>query len=343
MTHHRAHHEAWKRSSARSAAKGTESMTEAVSRPVDEEGLLLAGGTQCLAPQAILEQALPALTGHFERVAWWPQADCGTGWRIGDFSFCVLEFPVSDAALLYAQVWSEPGEAVLVEVSSGAWNPPAGDHLSEANRQALLNRGYETGGRAGNYRKLIQLETRADCRKLARELLAVLTECLGYDGRAPLHYELHLGQRTRPAQVFESLTFDDFGRLLRACGSAIEPIGEGNREAYRTTGQPRFVAGLQCESDEHAGQFSGFTLSMYARLAPAALMAVEQELKASLPFAQVFIDGDGDLCVRQSVFVGGGVTESYLRHMLGFWWSAMSAASEAIEKHADVADERVLN
>jgi hypothetical protein len=29
--------------------------------------------------------------------------------------------------------------------------------------------------------------------------------------------------------------------------------------------------------------------------------------------------------------------------MLGFWWSAMSAASEAIEKHADVADERVLN
>ncbi len=318
-------------------------MTETVSRPVDDEGPLLAGGTQFLAPQAILEQALPALTEHLERVAWWPQADCGTGWQIGDFSFCVLEFPAADAALLYAQVWSEPGEAVLVEVSSGAWSPPAGDHISEAKREALLNRGFETGGRAGNYRKLIHLETKADCRKLARELLAVLTECLGYDGRSPLNYKLHLGQRTRPARVFESLTFDDFGRLLRTCGFAIEPIDEDSREAYRTTGQPRFVAALKCESDEHAGHFSGITLSIFARLAPAVSMAVEQELKGNLSFAQVFIDGDGDLCMRQNVFVAGGVTESYLRHMLGFWRTAMTSASEVIEKHTDAADKRVLN
>ncbi|MBM5810913.1 MAG: hypothetical protein FJ191_02950 [Gammaproteobacteria bacterium] len=318
-------------------------MTETVSRPVDDEGPLLAGGTQILNPQAILEQALPALTGHLERVAWWPPADGGTGWQIGDFSFCVLEFRVAAAALLYAQVWSEPGEAVLVEVSSGAWSPPAGDHIPDAARQALLNRGFETGGRAGNYRKLIQLATKADCRKLARELLAVLTECLGYDGRAPLHYKLHLGQRTRPARVFESLTFDDFGRLLRACGFTVEPAAEGNREAYRTTGQPLFVAGLQCESDEHAGHFSGFTLSLFARLAPAVSTAVEQELQGNLPFAQVFIDGDGDLCVRQHVFAGGGVTESHLRAMLEFWRVAMRSTGEAIEKHADVADERVLN
>lgn len=57
-------------------------------------------------PQAILGQALPALTGHFERVTWWPQADSGIGWQIGDFSLCVLEFPVGDAALLYAQLTS---------------------------------------------------------------------------------------------------------------------------------------------------------------------------------------------------------------------------------------------
>ena len=98
-------------------------MTEPLTRPIDDEGALLASSTQSLATHAIFDQALPTLTEHLERVAWWPKADCGTGWQIGDFSFYVLEFPVADAALLYAQVWSEPDEAVLVEVSSGAWNP----------------------------------------------------------------------------------------------------------------------------------------------------------------------------------------------------------------------------
>lgn len=93
-------------------------------RPLDEEGTLLTGNPQPLATKAILEQGLAPLTEHLERVVWWPKADCGTSWQIGDFAFYILEFPVADAALLYAQVWSEPDEAVLIEVSSGAWNPP---------------------------------------------------------------------------------------------------------------------------------------------------------------------------------------------------------------------------
>ena len=42
-------------------------------RPLDDAGPLLAGSTQPLAPKVVLEQTLAPLTGHLERVAWWPR------------------------------------------------------------------------------------------------------------------------------------------------------------------------------------------------------------------------------------------------------------------------------
>ena len=267
----------------------------------------------------------------------------GPTWEVGDFSFYVLEFPVGEAAQLYAQVWSEPDESVLVEVSSGAWNPPANEHVSTAQRDALLNRGFETGGRAGNYRKLIQLERRSDCRKLARELIGVLTDCLGYDGRAPLSYKLHLGRRTQTAQVFAALNFDDFGRLLKSWGFAVETVDDDNRQTYRATAGFPFVATLQNESDEHPGEFDGFTVTMFASLPPGVLIPVEEELRRALPFAHVSIDDDGDLLVNQLNYIGGGVTEAHLRQAHVLWRSSQDIVHAIIQKHHTEVDARVLN
>ena len=316
---------------------------DTITRPLDDDGTLLASCPEALAPSEVLKQGLATLTGHLEHVVWWPKADCGTTWQIGDFSFYVLEFPVGAAALLYAQVWSEPGEGVLVEVSSGAWSPPTGDHVSAAQRDALLNRGFETGGQASNYRKVIQVEKRSDCRKLARELLSVLTECLGYDGTMELTYKLHLGRRTQTAQVFESLTFDDFGRLLKSWGFAMETIDDNNRRSYRSTAGFPFVATLQNENDDRPGEFDGFTLSTFATLPPGVIGPVEEELRRELPFAQASIDDDGDLVVSQLVYLGGGVTDAHLRHLMDFWRAAQQLAHTVIQKHREEVDTHVLN
>lgn len=317
--------------------------TETTTRPRDDEGQLLAGGTDILAPQAILEQVLPTLTQHLESVAWWPKDADEAGWRIGDFAFYILEFPVAPSASLYAQVWSEPDEAVLVEVSSGAWNPPAGEHISAAQREALLNRGFETGGRAGNFRKRVQVGRRDDCRRLARELLGVLTECLGYDGRAPLAFKRHLGRRTQAAQVFTSLTFDDLGRLLRSWGFPVETVGEDDRRTWRSAAGYPFIATLQADDDDRPGEFDGFTLSTFVTLPPGVLGPVEHELRETLPFARVSIDRDGDLQVGQIVYVAGGVTEAHLRRLLDFWRGALRVTHDTIERHREDVDAHVLN
>jgi hypothetical protein len=123
-------------------------------------------------------------------------------------------------------------------------------------------------------------------------------------GGAAGNFQLHLGQRTRATRVFDALTFG---------------------------------------VETHPGEFTDFVNSLYASLAPGVLQAVEQELRAELPFARVTIDSDGDLAVSQPVMVRGGVTETYLRHMLGFWRATMARVEKSIEKHADAADRRTLN
>ena len=45
----------------------------------------------------------------------------------------------------------------------------------------------------------------------------------------------------------------------------------------------------------------------------------------------------------QPVMVRDGVTETYLRHMLGFWRATIARVEKSIEKHADAADRRTLN
>ena len=312
-------------------------------RPLNDDGFVLTGFSTPPAPNELITRSLPAITNHLERACWWPKEEKGSGWQLGDFSFYILEFAVADGVKLFAQVWSEPDESICFEVASGAWDPPAEQFVTDSVKEALLNRGFEPGGRAGNFRKFVSLKRKDDCRRLARELIGVVTECLGYDARSPLAYKLHLGQRTRAAQVFDSLTFDDFGRLLQSCGFPIEPIEESHRTAYRTTVAPYFVAGLKGESEKRPGEFDGFVLSLYVSLAPAVLMAVEEELRSELPFARVSIDDDGDLAVSQPVIVRGGVTETHLRHLLGFWRSAIARVEKAIEKHSDAPDDRVLN
>jgi hypothetical protein len=67
-----------------------------------------------------------------------------TGWdtpaderTVGDHRFLILGFCPTKSASLYVQLWTEPGEPVLVEVCSGAWTPPARKYVRGPQRAAL--------------------------------------------------------------------------------------------------------------------------------------------------------------------------------------------------------------
>src|SRR5205814_5726991 len=74
---------------------------------------------------------------------------------------------------LYLQVWSEAGDPLLFEVSSGHGWAPTAAYLSEELRESLLGRGFEVGGPAQNYRKQVVIDGELAIRALAREMLAI--------------------------------------------------------------------------------------------------------------------------------------------------------------------------
>lgn len=158
-----------------------------------------------------------------------------------------------------------------------------------------------------------------------------------------LYPRRHLGRRTRTAQVFTSLTFDDLGRLLRSSGFTVETVGEDNRRTWRLTVGFPFIATLQGDDDDSAGEFDGFTLSTFATLPPGVLGTVEQELRENLPFTRVMIDDDGDLAIGQIVYLRGGVAEAHIEQLLEFWRGSLQVARQTIQLHEDRVDAHVLN
>jgi len=83
------------------------------------------------------------------------------------------------------QIWTEPGEPVLIEACSGAWNPTARPYVKAPQRAALRKLGYRVGGQARNYQKYWTLSPLADARALADELLSIWSRSSPTVGSGP--------------------------------------------------------------------------------------------------------------------------------------------------------------
>jgi hypothetical protein len=118
---------------------------------MNDEVLLEASSEAIGSLDALLDKCLASLTAHVWQTCCWP--DSSDGWTIGDFRFSIVEFEPARGVTLYVQLWSEPREAVLTEVSSGNWNPGALKYVWRQQRKALEQRGYTVGGAAGNFQK----------------------------------------------------------------------------------------------------------------------------------------------------------------------------------------------
>jgi hypothetical protein len=148
----------------------------------------------------------------------------GENWTIGDYRFVIFEFWPAKGDCLYVQLWTEPGEPVVVEVCSGAWTPPARKYIRAPQRAALRALGYEIGGRARNFEKPRTVASPLDARALARELVGILVDVFGYRGRQPLVMKYSAGGRTHQEAVFEGLVISDVKRILELAGMTAIPL-----------------------------------------------------------------------------------------------------------------------
>ena len=108
----------------------------------------------------------------------WIAAAClwdDTG-AIGDRRFLVFSIDPAPEVQVYVQFWSEPGEPVLWEVSSGRWNPPADQWLAGERSRRIEALGFVIGGEAENYQRHVDIRSRAHARRLARAVVDVLVD-----------------------------------------------------------------------------------------------------------------------------------------------------------------------
>ena len=308
-------------------------------RPFEDDGVVMPASDAPLLPMQVWSQCEDLVAAHLAQVCAWPEQGRGRSWRPGDYSFYILEFEPQDDLKLFVQFWSEPGEKVLMEVCSPQSSPAATAWLSGSVREALAERGFEPGSEAGNFVKAIDAPDPSATAGLAREALAILTECLGYDGRQPLTYLVCLGRRDgeqaddAASILVRSLTLADLESLITAAGHSLQPLKDPARGFLASTQGVAYSAVLNSPQEGRPGHFGGLQLSAFAPVPESLSLAVVARLALDLPCARLGIDADGDLALMQTVVVEGGITRQNLALQFGFWQQNLERVKQVLLQH----------
>jgi hypothetical protein len=174
-------------------------------------------GTRRPMTQRVLYQALEPLFR-----AWIRAAVSWKGAAIGDYRFVVFAVNVSPKAHAYVQFWSEPGEPVLVEVSSGRWNKHLAKWLGAERVERIRAFGFGLGRGLQNFQREVTIESPSDVYTLAREVADIFWTAFDYRGTAPVHVQLTHESRAELAPTLDSFTPEDVAKLLSIAGFRVD-------------------------------------------------------------------------------------------------------------------------
>jgi hypothetical protein len=168
--------------------------------------------------RASLRRALlPRMREVLARVCLWDPDSA-----IGDYAFCVFSYNPRRQVQVYLQIWSEPDDVVVWEVSSGNWHAPTKDYMRGARSDAVRRAGFRIGGEARNFQRQVQIETLEHVDALAAAIVDLLYDALGYRGRQMLNLQAIADTDAPRRPVYETLTSDQLARLLRRAGFECE-------------------------------------------------------------------------------------------------------------------------
>jgi hypothetical protein len=285
---------------------------------VPDEVLLEASSEPIESLETLLDRCLPSLTAHIWQTCCW--RDASELSTIGDYRFSVVQFePLPDVAL-YVQLWSEPGEPALMEVSSGAWNPRAIKYVWRAQRRILEDRGFMVGGVARNFQKELTITSPEDAETVAREALAIFFDVLGYRGLQPLTMTLERGSRAEQRPAHTSFAPEDFIKIAEQ---------RGFRASLLVAESPSPVVTLQ------RGTFKGLAIFCapiaYRNLFAAVHLRADVGAESSLPLPEQpddqlpalrVVAGQGRVTADVSLMFDGGVTAEWVGNRMDRWRKA---------------------
>ncbi len=93
---------------------------------------------------------------------------------------------------VYFQCLADPGSTYFVELSSHRYQPTVSDHLSSETVTLLETSGFEWPRGKANFKRILRVESRADCIELADFALGALREMFGVRTVAELSRKVHI-------------------------------------------------------------------------------------------------------------------------------------------------------
>ena len=150
---------------------------------------------------------------------------------VGDHRFCVFSYDPADGVHVYVQFWTEPGQPVDWEVSSGNWYAPTKAYMRGERSRRLKDAGFRIGGAARNFQREVPVQREDDIRLVARQVVDLLHDALGYRGSQPLHVQAIADTRAPRQPVYAALCQDDLAAILGRAGYECEPGEPANRVA----------------------------------------------------------------------------------------------------------------
>lgn len=265
--------------------------------------------------RAALHAALDPIIRAWLRIT----CDWSDGGGIGEHRFVSIYTDVAPDTRVYIQFWCEPDDAVLWEVSSGRWNPPADKWLEGERSRRIESFGFETGGEAENYQREVHLRTPADCSRVARTVVDIFWSAFEYRGLTAIEATACYESRAEAKPVHETLSADDLARLFSASGFKVDKwVSDDDEEEerlrcrkYGTTTMVRFD-----EPSEQEGLYHRAFLEADLEVPPdEADRLREAEGRTGEPVLEIS---------TMLVFLGGVTAEWIVERLLE--WDAMLKA-----------------
>jgi hypothetical protein len=270
----------------------------------------------------LCERYLPTLAARIWTTCRWPER-MADGWNIGDFRFIVIAVSPEPETQLYVQFWSEPHEPVPMEVCSGEWSPPSLKYVQREQRKLLQSLGFRKSGEAKNFGKEVTIANAAQAEAAAREALWIFYEAFGYRGQWPLELRLERGTRADVRPVHESLTPEDFAKLLAEHGYHADlQITEDSPVILARRARRHFTVRLDWQvpgNNLYAAMLLDTLVDVGGFVSDEGLVALTLQLPG---MALQRFESEG-LRLSMAIRLEGGVTDAWIVHSVSYFLDAV--------------------
>ena len=298
-------------------------------RQVDIEGTLLTAQAGGRAGEEMIRYCQEPLCDLVRQAILWPAPDpAGETWT-GTFRFLIVEF-ADPSGPLYVQLWSEPFSPVLIEVGPGEREDPALQAIASRIAGPLTGRGFAIGGSARNYRKRFPAPLADEPALVAAEMLAVVTDVLGFDGTVDLQYRFCQSSHLRLDRVVQRLTPEVLQRILLEwdirAGAPANVADELEASAHGF--DVRFYFFDECR--DHAGEFEEVHAMCIVRMDENRAREIVTKVNTvRYAFRAWPISADAGqragVCFTLPLPLAGGVTLRAIRSRLDDWFRCLQA------------------